>query len=405
MATRRQFLLTAAAAGAARALSACGGGDGTPAATPVVGGTTGTQPAEGGKPTAPSTDGGKPTAPPAATGDATPPTQPVTPELPFYGVNAHLLDDYAPLPAWLSSDYVGTLADLGARVVRTNISDAVGAAGLVPFFQSFAASGIVPLVVIDQGFDLAGSYETNYQAAHALGLAIAGPLNGHCRYFECGNELDFACRVDYLARGRVNPVDAKPVDGSVPTDYRPASIEVLRGWTAGMLAGIKRVIPAAQCGYASGVAYGHVVADMLCNGKDTTGATTTTPIPLDFIGMHWYSSQNDILAAGPSTHTNQFVNVLQQLNAVTSRKPIIVSEFGAWDTDANQARYLTSQLDVWRTHRSEYNIVAALFYALFPNPANQGETAAMNWGMLQTDGITRKAAYAAYRSYTKAYPV
>lgn len=385
METRRTFLLSAAALGAARMLAACGGGDGQSAVSPAA-----------------VSDAASSAASQAASAAAAkwrPPGQP------FYGINTHLTDDYAPVPPWPSSTYVSTFEALGVQIVRTNISTAAGATALVPYFELFAASNITPLVVIDEGVDIANTYATNYGAAYALGQAIAGPLNGHCVYFECGNEVDITCRVDNVTPGAVNPVDGKPVDGSVPTDYVPSAIEAMRGWTAGLQAGIKTVIPTAQCGYASGVAYSYVVADMMFNGKDTTGAVTQPPIPLNFMGVHWYSGENNILAAGPSTHTGQFVNVLQQLNDVTARAPIIVSEFGTWDTAANQAQYLVSEFDVWRTNRIQYNLIAALFYALFPNPANQGETIAMNWGIMQADGVTKKAAYTAYQNYTAAYPV
>jgi hypothetical protein len=400
MATRRQFLLGVAAAGAARVLSGCGGGgDGqSSGATSSVDNGAG-QPMTGAQP---STGGAKNVA---STPNVTPQQPAAAAALPFFGINVHLLATYAPLPAWLSSTYVNTCADLGVGTLRTNISTAASAAALVPYFQTFAASNIEPFVVIDQGISLVASYTANYSAGYALGKSIATPLNGHCRYFECGNELDYACRVDFLTPGALNPVDGKPVDGSVPTDYLPTSIEAMRGWTAGLRDGIKSVIPDAQCGYASGVAYSNVVADMLCNGKDTTGAVTQPPISLDFIGVHWYSSQNDILAAGPSTHSNQFVNVLQQLNAVTGRKPIVVSEFGTWASAASQAQYLSSQFDVWRTQRAQYNIIGAIYYALFPNPTDQGETTAMNWGLIQDDGVTHKPAYAAYKRYTAAYPI
>ncbi|NYH14491.1 hypothetical protein [Paraburkholderia bryophila] len=348
--------------------------------------------------------GAQSTASPVVTTDAAAATR-ASPGRPFYGINAHFTDNSMPNPTWPLSTYVNTFTDLGVKMVRTNISDAIGASSLVPFFQLFAASGIAPLVVIDQGIDLTNSYAANYSASYSLGQSIARPLRAHCIYFECSNEFDFACRVDFQNRATVNPVDGKPVDGSIPTDYVPAAIEAMRGWTAGMQAGIKSAIPRARCGYASGVAFSNVVADMLFNGKDTTGAITQTPIPLDFIGVHWYSSEYDILAAGPSTHTNQPVNVLQQLNAVMSSKPIIVSEFGTWDTQANQAQYLTNQFDVWRTNRSQYNIVAALFYALFPNPVNEGETPEVNWGLIEADGTIRKEAYAAYKNYTATHPV
>lgn len=372
MATRREFLLATASLGAASILTACSGN-------------------------------GQSTQLPVTTTEAA--AKRISSDRPFYGINAHFTANYAPLTAWPSSTYVNTFLDLGVKMVRTNIGDVIGASSLVPLFQLFAASSIVPLIVIDQGIDLTNSYAANYSASYSLGLSIAQPLRGHCKYFECSNEFDFACRVDFQNRSTVNPVDGKSVDGSIPTDYVPAAIEAMRGWTAGMQAGIKSVIPTALCGYASGVAFSNVVADMLFNGKDTTGAITQTPIPLDFIGVHWYSSECDILAAGPSLHTNQPVNVLQQLNTVMSGKPIIVSEFGTWDTEANQAQYLTSQFDVWRANRLRYNIIAALFYALFPNPVNEGETLETNWGLIEADGTTRKAAYAAYKKYTAAHLV
>ncbi|WP_323120530.1 hypothetical protein [Burkholderia alba] len=379
MATRRQFLLTVSAVGASRMLTACGG-DGQPSVSSNAASTAAVDDSLRRQ---------------AAAASAS---------LPFYGINAHLTYDYAPVPAWTTSTYVSTFKNLGVQWVRTNVADPTAASALVPFLKLFAANGIAPLVVIDMGVDVTQSYAANYSAAWTLGSGIARALNGYCSYFECGNEVDITCRVDYPGWTTPNPVDGKPVDGSVPTDYVPAAIEAMRGWTAGMSTGIKTVIPAAKCGYASGVAYSYVVADMLYNGKDIAGATTQPPIALDFMGVHWYAGENDVLAAGPSTHTNQFVNVLQQLNVVMPGKPLIVSEFGTWDTAANQAQYLTSQFDVWRTHRTQYNIAAASFYALFPNPADQGETLAMNWGIMQADGTTKKAAYAAYRSYTSAHP-
>jgi hypothetical protein len=351
----------------------------------------------------------------------------------FFGLNTHLNRGWAPYQAMTPSSYASLISDLGVQIMRTDMTTAanLSSSNNLAIINSWIANGCTPLIVITPAsYNVVNTtYAANYSAGQTLGIAmanaaVAGISDPTKIIWECTNELDFICRIDKQGNASaVNPIDGFGPDGSVRTDFIPAAIEMLRGLVGGMIAGIKSIIPTAKCGMATGNPYSYVVQEMLIKGMDTTGAITQTPIPFDFVCLHWYKTMNNVVFAGPSNHrqgrtggTGSYCpdappsgtpnpNVLALLQSRCNGLPTIVSEWGTIDTEANQASYLTSQYAVWFSNRVTYNIQAVLLYTLFADTADSGTGSDLggvntsNYGLIKYDGSTKKAAYTAMKSY------
>jgi hypothetical protein len=354
----------------------------------------------------------------------------------FFGVNTHL--NRSAWPAYASmtpASYQAISADAGIQIWRTDMTSASQITAQAAIINGWIANGQTPLIVITPAsYDLlTATYASNYIAGQTLGVAMANAAVASISdptkiYWECTNELDFACRVDKIgAAGTKNPVDGANVDGSVRSDFDHNAIERLRGLVGGLVAGIKSVIPTAKCGMATGNPYSFVVQEMLLKGIETTATyawnyngtvtATQTAIPFDFVCLHWYSTMFNAEGAGPSFHgsasscpdkyasATSYPNVLSLLQTRCNGLPLIVSEWGTWDTEANQASYITSQYAVWFNNRATYNIKAVCLYVLFSDTADSGTgtdiggVSTSNFGLIKADGSTKKAAYTALKNY------
>jgi hypothetical protein len=351
----------------------------------------------------------------------------------FFGINTHLNRGWAPYQAMTPSSYASLISDLGLQIIRTDMTTAanLSSANNLAIINSWIANGVTPLIVITPAsYNVVNTtYAANFTAGQTLGIAmanaaVAGISDPTKIIWECTNELDFICRIDKQGNSTaVNPIDGFGPDGSVRTDFIPAAIEMLRGLVGGMIAGIKSIIPTAKCGMATGNPYSYVVQEMLIKGMDTTGAITQTPIPFDFVCLHWYKTMNNVVFAGPSNHrqgrtggTGSYCpdaptsgapnpNVLALLQSRCNGLPTIVSEWGTIDTEANQASYITSQYGVWFPNKATYNIQAVILYTLFSDTADSGTGSDLggvntsNYGLIKYDGATKKAAYTSMKNY------
>jgi hypothetical protein len=351
----------------------------------------------------------------------------------FFGVNTHLNRGWAPYQAMTPSSYASLISDLGVQIMRTDMTTAanLSSANNLAIINSWIANGCTPMIVITPAsYNVVNTtYAANFTAGQTLGIAmanaaVAGITDPTKILWECTNELDFICRIDKQGNSTaVNPIDGFGPDGSVRSDFIPGAIEMLRGLVGGMIAGIKSIIPTAKCGMATGNPYSYVVQEMLIKGMDTNGNITATPIPFDFVCLHWYKTMNNVVLAGPSNHrqgrtggTGSYCpdatpsgtpnpNVLALLQSRCNGLPTIVSEWGTIDTEANQASYITSQYPIWFSNRALYNIQAVIIYTLFSDTADSGTGADLggvntsNYGLIKYDGATKKAAYASMKSY------
>lgn len=324
----------------------------------------------------------------------------------FFGANIHIkygdgtgtaVSNY---PQNLTAQsYVDKALDLGITWYRTNCNTAANVISERPYFTLMRANGIEPFIVIDAGITLTNSYATSYSGGLALGQAIGQAAAGYCRYFETSNEIDFKCRLDQQGQtGRSG------LDGSQRTDFYQPALDSFFGWNTGVADGLRQYIPDAKIGYATGAGFGaYIVGEMWQKGLDTGGNVVRSPVQVDFQGLHWYWSMGDPRSATPNGGTT--LNVMQEIWRRMS-VPTFVTEWGSSITDATdnatQASQLTTRAGTYWNNRVADHTAGAFFYAMFPNPANEGDNATTNWGLEQSDGTTQKPSYTAYKNFIAA---
>jgi hypothetical protein len=111
---------------------------------------------------------------------------------------------------------------------------------------------------------------------------------------------------------------------------------------------------------------------------------------------HWYESSGDIQGAG----ANGNINVLDIL-AQSFGLPIWLTEWGFVPSDsaAGQASYVTGRLNEYYSVRSQYNLQSIMMYELISAASSD------DFGLIETDGTTKRLAYTAFKNFTAAHPV
>lgn len=303
------------------------------------------------------------------------------------------------------STYIATAKDLGIGWYRTNCTNATDASRAAPYFDAFRAAGIEPFCVIDADLNsYTGTYASNYSAGKTLGTAIGAALKGHCLYFETSNERDFYCRIDtkdngvYRYGGTHVRSDGTNVDGSRVTDYDPTARECFMGWNTGVADGLKVNIPDAIYGFATGAGYGYVFANLLHFGTATIGGPQVrTPCPQGLWGSHWYMNMYDPTKSKQQDGT--VVDVLGLYNTLVPGAVGFITEWGLMMDETTQASSIPMWCHTWYSNRLKYNIAGAFIYAQYPNPSSEGDTPTSNWGLNQSDGVTKRAGYTAYKNF------
>jgi hypothetical protein len=316
------------------------------------------------------------------------PPAPVTQKL-FYGMNGHMgwaETIYATMPA---AQQLQMLQDLGATCYRADVASADMALTLATALRGpFANSGvtILPCLNPTAALQQTMSETAAYAVGRQLAVGVASALKGLVTHIECGNELD--------AYGLVTGL------GPSPADYNPAYWPAFRGAIRGMIDGVRSVDPTIRCGVNVGVPLAYGALQMLWNGIQPDGSTTgrsgATPVRWDVTMYHWYESSGNIEQAGP---TGQY-NVLRIL-ADSFGVPIWLTEWGFnadLDTAAQQADYVTRALTQYYGVRTQYNLESVMLYQLIDLPGNL-------FGIVGTDGVTKKSAYTAFKNFTAAHPV
>lgn len=320
-----------------------------------------------------------------------------------YGNGRSVVSQY---PQGLTAQqYLGIFNDVGYGWARTNCSNATDAVDAAPFFDVWRAGGVEPFVVIDQDMDYFAGYTSNYNTAKSLGTAIGAALAGHCLYFETSNERDYQCRIDYKKSdgtyrfaGPYTRTDGTNVDGSRVSDYDPTAMEGFMGWNTGMTDGLKVNIPNVMNGFATGAGYGYVFATLLHYGSATIGGPQVrTPCPQKIWGSHWYMNMGDPTKSKQQDGT--IVDVLGLYNSLVPGAKGFITEWGFKMDESTQAATIPGWCHTWNSNRFKYNILGAMIYAQFPNPASEsGDTQAVNWGMQWSD-LTKRAGYTAMKNY------
>lgn len=336
----------------------------------------------------------------------------------FFGVNIHIGYTSSYWPSMTAASYLALFAQMGIQTVRTNIASVAKANAVIGTIKGLIAGGIDVLIVIDASPNLGSTFSAQQSAASTLGAGIANVLKGSgIVNIETSNEFDFNCKIN-----GPNP-RTFVADGASYDDFTPSKFECWRGWTSGMLSGFRGVTGEFKLGYASGVAFPQTAFRMLREGRDTTGAVTQTPLQIDFLGAHFYDTESTnplSYTAKSRTGSAQAVNSLAEVRGLTGNATydvpqtpafdLYVTEWGSKAPDSNQGSFVGSAASVYFANRTTYNIKGIYVYVLFADVTDSGTgpvfgVAANNFGIIQADGSTKKAAYTSYTNFINANTV
>jgi hypothetical protein len=304
-------------------------------------------------------------------------------------MNGHITYPSGVYSTVTAAEQLALLQDLGVTNYRADVYNQNDAALLASFLTGpFANSGVsilpcMPPVLLNWSGTEAEAYTVGYN----LGVAVATPLKGLVKYIECGNELD--------AEGLIITPP-----GSSPADFSPTYWPCYRGVIRGMIDGVKSIDSTIQCGVNVGVPLAYPALQMLWNGitpdGSATGVQDATPVKWDVTMYHWYESSGDMQGAG------QFgtINVLEIL-AQSFGLPIWLTEWGfvPTDTEAGMASYVTNALTEYYSVREQYNIQSVMFYELISTNSTSDD-----FGLIESDGATKRLAYSAFKAFTAANP-
>ncbi|SOE62056.1 Glycosyl hydrolase catalytic core [Caballeronia arationis] len=367
--SRRKFLSMMLASAGGAMLSGCGGGGGGTQAVGSVGKAT----------SDPS---------PASQAVVSVPETVASPSSLFYGMNGHMAYGNGIYKSMSPADQLAILKDLGVTNYRCDIAGSVMSQVLADALNGpFAGSGVSILPVLNPfsaGWDCASSESAAYTLGYDLGVNCARPLKGLVTHIECGNELDVPLKIGG--------------DGSLSSDWNPAYWPSFRGALRGMLDGVKSIDPSIKCGVNVGIPMAYRALQMLWNGispdGSAAGVSGAAALRWDFTTYHWYKSSGDIQCGG---RYNACVDVLQVLKD-SFDVPIWLTEWGwagSGDTQQSAADYVTKALRQYRSIKDKYNIESVMMYCLI-DP---------DYGLVQMDGTSKNAAYAAFRNFVAANPV
>jgi hypothetical protein len=357
---RRKFLSLMAASAGSVALSACGGGG---AESDLAEATAKSAELE-------------------ATAKAASSTQKL-----FYGLNGHMAYSTGIYSKVTQANQVKILKDLGATVYRADVASGGMSQVLATALNgAFKGSGIIIMPVLNPrsaGYDVKSSESAAYTLGYNLAVNCTKPLKGLVKYIECGNELDVALKTGG--------------DGSASNDWNPAYWPSFRGVIRGMIDGVKAVDSSIQVGVNVGIPMAYRALQMLWSGISPDGSANgrggAALVRWDFTTYHWYKSSYNIQRAGRTAS----IDVLQILKD-SFGKPIWLTEFGwsgSQDTNASAAAYVTSAMTQYKSIKDKYNIQCIMLYAVIDD----------NYGLVKTDGVTKSAAYDAYKNFTRANPI
>lgn len=136
---------------------------------------------------------------------------------------------------------------------------------------------------------------------------------------------------------------------------------------------------------------------MLKNGTQPDGSGGHPTVNCDITSWHWYSNESDMTNACGGTGCHDALGILKNWG-----KPIWINEFGVRPDlgSTNQiAAYITSSkmMAQYYSVASKYNIQSIQQFELYDD--SEGE-----YGLMQADGKSLKAAFYAMKAFIKNNP-
>jgi hypothetical protein len=297
----------------------------------------------------------------------------------FYGMNGHITNggayDGTPYATQLSQ-----LQDLGVKIFRNDVYNLASAKVLANVAKQFAAGGVQVYPVMLLGL----SYNTEqdaYNAGFTMGQQTAQTYK--YAYYEVGNELD-------------SPALAGNYDGNVWNQYSNQPFMIARGVMRGMIAGVKSVDKSAKI-IVDGTWKHIAFFQMLADGSQPDGTHGHPTISWDITAWHWYSDMGDMTHACGGTGCHDVLGILASFG-----KPVWINEYGVrpeYGTNDAIASYLSGSMMMtqYYTYASKYNIQSIQSFELYDSQEG-------NYGMLQSDGVTKKPAYTAVKNFIASHP-
>lgn len=321
---------------------------------------------------------------PAPTPAPTPTPTPVPVIEPFFGMNVH--PNQTSIAAYQRSpdDQAADMAGLGVHIVRADVYGTPDDLTLMqPYCDACAAKGIE--VFLCFGYNSppsVGSESDNYDAGYQWATTIATGMKDYVTCYEITNEMSTYCNGEGA--------------GTDPGAYDLEKYNDCRGFTLGLVAGVKDAHPEAKLIMGGGVTTLTAYSEMLWNGTAPDGSSGHPTFKWDVIGWHWYESSGSITAAYDGT--GEPYNVLENLQQYGT--PIWMTELGfnaGGDDEDQQCAYVQQALAEYDGYRDTYAVQAVCWYVLYDLPA-EGAC----YGLIAEDGISRKPAYSSFTGTTAA---
>jgi hypothetical protein len=326
--------------------------------------------------------GGGDSAVDAATGKAATPkatSKAATSGSIFYGMNGHNTNGGA-YDATSPQTQLAQLQDLGATIYRNDVYNATSAAALANIAKIMADGGVTmyPVLMANLNYN---SEADAYAAGYTLGQQTAQSY--HYAYYEVGNELEAK-----TLNGNV--------DGVLWNQYDNGSYTLARGAIRGMIAGVKSVDASAKI-VLGGTWLHYAFFQMLADGSQPDGTWGHPAVSWDITSWHWYSNEGDITNACGGTGCHDVLQVLHDMG-----KPIWINEFGVrpdYGSSSQIASYMTgnTMMAQYVNVASKYNIQSIQGFQLYDD--SEGD-----YGLIESDGTTKKDAYYAYKNFVQSHP-
>ncbi|KDR33866.1 MULTISPECIES: hypothetical protein [Caballeronia] len=298
----------------------------------------------------------------------------------FYGANGHNSNGGA-------YDVVGAktqlsqLQDLGATIYRNDVYSQTSANMVANIAKTMEEGGVTvyPVMLMNLNYN---SENDAYKAGYTLGQQTANSYP--YKYYEVGNELEAKALIGN-------------VDGTVWYQYNNWSFMLARGVIRGMIAGVKSVDSSAKI-VLGGTWLHTAFFQMLADGSQPDGTWGHPAVSWDVTSWHWYSSQGDMTHACGGTGCHDVLQFLHDMG-----KPVWINEFGVrpdFGSYSQIATYMTGSLMMaqFASVASKYNIQSIQAFELYDD--SEGD-----YGLIQSDGLTQKAAYWAYKTFVQNHPM
>jgi hypothetical protein len=330
----------------------------------------------------------------------------------FWGINGHITWNWSNATPYFKVNWAFAclrLLEMGCRVYRNAYAwteDATtgaitGSDGntFVDFITNFAQPcgiQVHPVLMATYSHPSLTTEQKAYDFGFARGVEAATKLRGLVPWYELGNELE----VWGLTSGQ----------GNWWQDYTNSKFIIQRGMLCGLRAGLKSIDPVTPHMSPGGTWMHTGFYDNLLLGRGPDGSTGNQKLDWEITSWHHYLNNwvgNDDIEV--MSDQGGF-NLLAHLAGWG--KPIAITECGCvaskYSNDETQIRQaLVGQYMLQRywNVRKTYNIMHVSPYQLF-DAASQGVTGdEMAYGMLSSDGATKKGRYTDYQNFVKLHQI